>query len=82
MGERNYDPDMTVMEISKAAIASIIMTTEYSDLIQGPLEKGLTTECRKQLRRYGITVHRATLTDLTTCRSLNLIGIPAPPSEE
>lgn len=82
MSEKNYDPEMAVMEISKAAIASIIMAANYEDLVTGATEKQLTEECRKQLRRYGISVHRATLTDFTTCRSLNLIGIPAPPSEE
>lgn len=81
IGERNYDIDETIAERAKVAIAKIVMNSKYEDLLVDDVEAALTNECRNQLRRYGVQVDNAALTDFTTCRPLNLIGIPGPTVE-
>lgn len=78
IGEKNYDIDDTIGERIRVAVASIVMGKNYEDLLGTTVEKELTARCRKQLRPYGVTISSASLTDFTTCRPLNLIGIPDP----
>ncbi len=78
IGLKNVDIDETISERAKVAIAKIVMNSKYEDLLIDDVEAALTTECRNQLRRYGVQVDNAALTDFTTCRPLNLIGIPEP----
>lgn len=78
IGERNYDVDETVNDISQAAIVDVITSWELYDLLEninGKAEVDLTETCRRQLRQYGVYVHRAALTDFSQCRSLNLLGV-------
>ena len=81
IGERNFDVDDTLAEISKAAIVAVINGWSLGDLsgdVPG-IEKDLTKECRKQLRPFGVYVHRAALTDFTVCRPISLLGMPESP---
>jgi len=78
IGHKNFDIDETIGERTRVAVASIVMGSKYEDLLAEDVEKELTCRCRKQLRPYGVTVSSASLTDFTTCRPLNLIGIPEP----
>jgi regulator of protease activity HflC (stomatin/prohibitin superfamily) len=78
IGEKNFDVDDTVSDISRAAIVSVITAWDVESLfndMQG-IEKDLTKECRKQLRQFGVYVHRAALTDFTLSRPISLLGIP------
>jgi hypothetical protein len=78
IGEKNYDVDDTLAEISKAAIVAVVNGWGLQDLsgdVPG-IEKDLTKECRKQLRPFGVYVHRAALTDFTICRPISLLGMP------
>jgi regulator of protease activity HflC (stomatin/prohibitin superfamily) len=78
IGERNYDVDETVNDISQAAIVEVITAWDLCDLLEnihGQVEEDLTATCRRQLRQYGVYVHRAALTDFSQCRSLNLLGV-------
>jgi len=78
IGERNYDVDDTVNDISQAAIVEVITAWDVHDLLEnihGQVEEDLTATCRRQLRQYGVYVHRAALTDFSQCRSLNLLGV-------
>ena len=81
IGERNFDVDVTVNDISQAAIVEVVTAWDFRDLlanINKQVENDLTSVCRKQLRQYGVYVHRAALTDFSTCRSFNLLGISRP----
>ena len=78
IGERNYDVDETVNDISQAAIVSVITAWNLGELLEnitGRVEEDLTDTCRRELRQYGVYVHRAALTDMSACRSLNLLGV-------
>jgi regulator of protease activity HflC (stomatin/prohibitin superfamily) len=81
IGARNYDIDLTINERARIAAANIVLGTEYKDLFAEDVADRLTRECRKQLKKYGVFVESASLTDFTTCRPLNLIGIPDPAGE-
>lgn len=78
IGEKNYDVDDTVAEVSRAAIIDVVSSWKFEDLcndIPGT-QKDLTRECRKQLRPFGVYVHRAALTDFTICEAHSLLGKP------
>ena len=78
IGKPNYDVDETVNDISQAAIVEVVTTWEMEDFlkeISGEVEKQLTESCRKQMRQYGVYIHRAALTDFTTCKPINLHGV-------
>jgi regulator of protease activity HflC (stomatin/prohibitin superfamily) len=77
IGERNYDVDDTVNDIIQAAIVEVLTAWNLEDLIgcMPDLERDLTKVCRRQLRQYGVYVHRAALTDFSTCPSMNIMGI-------
>lgn len=81
IGERNWDVESTVGDISMAAIVEEVMQHELDDLLesislgmQGDFNKKLTDNCRKQLRQFGVYVDRAGLTDFSTCRVYKVLG--------
>jgi len=78
IGERNYDVDETVNDISQAAIVDVVTAWDLHDLLEnigGKVEEDLTDTCRRQLRQYGVYVHRAALTDFSHSRTLNITGV-------
>lgn len=81
IGEKNYDIDDSINERTRVACAKIVLNTDYQDLFSEDVEKELTRECKRQLKKYGVLVESASITDFTTCRPLNLIGIPDPTGE-
>ncbi len=81
IGERNWDVESTVGDITMAAIVEEVMQQQLGDLlesislgIEGEFNKKLTDNCRKQLRQYGVYVDRAGLTDFSTCRVYKVLG--------
>lgn len=77
IGQRNWDVDETANDIAQAAIVSIVTQNtidELMDNICGKIEEDLTNACKKQLRQYGVYVHRAALVDYSTCKTLNLVN--------
>ncbi len=81
IGERNWDVESTVGDITMAAIVEEIMQQHLNDLlksislgIEGEFNKKLTDNCRKQLRQFGVYVDRAGLTDFSTCRVYKVLG--------
>ena len=78
IGERNYDVDETVNDISQAAIVEVITAWDFHDLLTnicGQVETDLTDTCRKQLRQYGVYVHRAALNVFSHGKTLNITGV-------
>jgi regulator of protease activity HflC (stomatin/prohibitin superfamily) len=78
IGKQNYDVDDTVNDISQATIVEVITAWNMNDLLEeisGEVEKQLTESCRRQMRQYGVYIHRAALTDFSTCKTANLLGV-------
>jgi len=88
IGKRNWDVETTVNDITQAAIVSVITQWTLDDLLSeicGDVEKQLTRRCRKELRQYGVYVHRAALTDFSICKAYNVLSSGCPtvvPTEE
>ena len=81
IGERNWDVESTVADITMAAIVEEIMQRSLDDLreqiaegAEGEFCRSLTENCRKQLRQYGVRVDRAGLTDFSTCKVYRMMG--------
>ena len=83
-GEKNWDVDSTISDITQAAIVRIISKWPLEYLMKNlcdAVEKELTEECRKELRPFGLRVQRAAFTDFTTCKMIKLFmdsgGVPS-----
>jgi regulator of protease activity HflC (stomatin/prohibitin superfamily) len=81
IGERNWDVESTVSDITMSAILESVMQEELDYLmssvaegIDGEFNKALTDNSRKQLRQFGVYVDRAGLTDFSTCRVHKILG--------
>ena len=88
IGEKNWDVESTVGDISMAAIVEEVMQHNLDDLLtsvslgaDGDFNTSLTANCRKQLRQYGVYVDRAGLTDFSTCRVYKILGADITPTE-
>jgi regulator of protease activity HflC (stomatin/prohibitin superfamily) len=78
IGERNYDVDDTINDISQAAIVEVITAWDFDSLlaeISGEVEDQLTESCRREMHKYGVYIHRAALTDFSSCKAINLLGV-------
>lgn len=78
IGEKNWSPETTALDITQAAIISVVASWDHDDLltnISGKVEEQLTEKCRRDLRQYGIYPTRVALTDFSHTRSLNHSGI-------
>jgi len=74
-GEKNWDVDTTIGDITQAAIVRIVSKWPLEYLLKNlcdAVEKELTEECRKELRPFGLLVQRAAFTDFTTCKMLKI----------
>lgn len=77
IGERNWDVNTTVNDISEAAIVGVVTRWKLDDLLlnlTGKVEEELTEACRKQLRQYGIHIQRCCFTDFAPCRIYKIMG--------
>ena len=81
IGERNWDVESTVADITQAAIVEEIMGRDLDDLLAGisggkksERNKALTANCCAELRQFGVHVGRAGLTDFATCRVHKVLG--------
>ena len=81
IGERNWDVESTVADITQAAIVEEITSRDLDDLLVGisggresELNKALTHNCRGELRQFGVYINRAGLTDFSTCKVHKVLG--------
>ncbi len=77
IGERNWDVDMTVNDISMAVIVDEITKWDYEHLrskIAGEVAQELTQSVRKQLRQFGIYIHRVRLTEIAQVQTFKVLG--------
>lgn len=83
IGEQNWDVGTTVNDITQAATVDVITKWNLDDLLENVSDKvkqELTDEVRKQLRCFGVYVHRVCLTELSVCRVFKLIGQGSSPT--
>jgi regulator of protease activity HflC (stomatin/prohibitin superfamily) len=77
IGEQNWDVGTTVNDITQAATVEVVTKWNFDDLLEnvsGKVKQDLTDEVRKQLRQFGVYVHRVCLTELSSCRVFKLVG--------
>ena len=77
VGQRNFDVMQTVNDITAAAVVKIITQVNLDSLLvdlTGKVEEDLTVACRKQLRAYGVYVHRVRFVDFSTCKIYKVLG--------
>ena len=80
IGKRNFDVDSTICDIAQAAIVEFVMSHSLSELKEGiadrdsDLSRKLTTDCRKQLRQFGVSIQRCGFTDFSTTKVYRMIG--------
>lgn len=82
IGERNWDVDSTVCDISMAIIVENIMCHTLDELLDGVSEgingefsKQLTNMCQDKLDEYGVAVENLVITDFSTCKVYKIMGI-------
>ena len=75
IGGKNFDCDTTVNDLALASISEVLSTVTKEDLkdLVG-LNKKITRRGRQLLRGFGVYVDRIRLVDLTTCRTIRLLG--------
>lgn len=80
-GEKNWDVEQTVREISTAAIVEIVMQNDLDALLSGiaagpgsELMTSLTKNCKGAVQQYGVAVQRCGLTDFCVCQTFKLLG--------
>lgn len=81
LGERNWDVESTVRDITQGAIVEEITKRTLDELLNGvaggrdsEFHIELTENCRKQLRQFGVYVHRAGITDCAVCKVHKILG--------
>lgn len=78
IGERNWDVDTTISDITQTAIVSEIAKMTLPEMLEGitndAVNKRLTKAVRKGLRQFGVHVHKCCITDFSDCKVLKLIG--------
>jgi regulator of protease activity HflC (stomatin/prohibitin superfamily) len=76
IGERNFDVDATVSDITQGAVVECCSGHTLDELREGlatGIEREMTQITRKRLRQFGVYVHRTAVTDFSTCRTYKLI---------
>jgi regulator of protease activity HflC (stomatin/prohibitin superfamily) len=72
IGRINWDVDTTVCDITQAAVATVIATRTYDEMMQGmadgTLRAAFTRRARKELRQFGVYVSQCKLANLAPCR--------------
>lgn len=78
IGHRNWDVTSTVEDITAASVVQVVTKHTLDELLNGltkGIQKELTNNCQKQLRQFGVYVHRASFTDFSTCRVYKVMGV-------
>lgn len=77
VGEKCWDLDMTLNDLTQAAVVRVIATHTYEEIMAGirdeSLTKSLTREVRRELRPFGAHVSRCKLVDFADCKVYKLL---------
>jgi hypothetical protein len=74
IGERNWDHASTIADTTQVAIAGATLAELRDGIAAESINERLTAAVRRQLRRFGVQVHRCSITDFADCRVLKLVG--------
>lgn len=78
IGKKNWDVDSTLSDITEAATMDVVASTTFEDILagigNGMIADRLTKACRSELRRYGVYVSRARMSDFARCKVHKLVG--------
>ncbi len=77
IGKLNWDVDTTINDMTQAAVARVIATHTYDEIMEGirneSLTKTLTRETRRELRQFGVYITRCKLVDFADCKVFKLL---------
>lgn len=77
IGRVNWDVDVTINDLTQAAVVRVVATHTYDEVMQGiaddTLTLTLTKAVRKELRQFGVHVVRSKLVDFAECKVLKLM---------
>ncbi|CAK9072284.1 SPFH domain-containing protein [Durusdinium trenchii] len=78
IGKKNWDVDSTLSDITEAATMDVVASTTFEDILagigNGMIADRLTKACRSELRRYGVYVSRARMSDFARCKVHKLVN--------
>lgn len=80
IGERNWDVDSTLRDITQAAVVEVVASSTLDELLTGiaqgdsDLIKKLTETVRKELRQFGVYIGQAKFSDFSTSKVFNIMG--------
>lgn len=70
-----YQPEEVISDIAKGSVIEVMHGKSYNDIIKMDIGNEISKLARKNLRRYGVAVDRALITDFTRVISLNLTNL-------
>jgi regulator of protease activity HflC (stomatin/prohibitin superfamily) len=77
IGERNWDVDTTIGDLTQSAVVQVIATHTYDEIMQGIADESLTTTLtrgvRRELRQFGVHITRCKLVDFADCKVYKLM---------
>ncbi len=77
IGSRNWDVGSVVHDIVAAAVVQVVTKWNLKDLLKeitGVGEEQLTENCKNQLHKFGVTIHKCCFVDFSTCRVYKVMG--------
>ena len=77
IGKLNWDCDVTINDMTQAAVAHVVATHTHDEVMRGIADETLTTTLtkavRKELRQFGVHVTRCKLVDFAETKVLKLL---------
>ena len=78
IGAKKWDCDSTISNITQAAIVGVFAKTGLADVLAGIADDSITVKLtaavRRELRQFGVTISRYSITDFADCHVYKLIG--------
>jgi regulator of protease activity HflC (stomatin/prohibitin superfamily) len=71
-----WDAKDAISDMTQAAIKRVVMEATWEECTTNDLDKTITEAARREATKWGIKVHRVTLTDIGTIRSYRLFNEP------
>ncbi len=76
LGERNWDVDSTLVDITQNVIFDAVRSRQFANLLAEPgqLKEEITENSKSELKKFGILVERVLLKDFDTSRTYRVLG--------
>ena len=79
IGQRNYDVDSTINDITQSAVVHVFSQYDYTHLQMNlctKVEDKLTEICKRELLKFGVLVQQARITGFCKVEMKMLLGMP------